>query len=219
MLAVLAVSLWAWTAAGGWSRIDLLELNWYAGFNPFSWMIVCSLVAVVAVARLQRGRRTRAMRPGAVVGAAVAMFCFAAASITVGVLIADALHGSWTPLRGNVEAITGRGKCGLATRLVPRDHLANGFFAHEVPTLLDPEILLDFPCATIPGINGGLVDLPRSAVALDFKKPLGSYDSPFAAAWDLYDVRSVARGPRGITVLSIGDTITGYARLNAISVR
>ena len=85
-------------------------------------------------------------------------------------------------------------------------------------TLIHPAIGAYFPCAEIPRISDGVVEIPTAHVAHRYWNVL-ERDSPFTAAAELYGLRRVVGRPyHGADVESVARVIPGYARADAIVV-
>jgi hypothetical protein len=81
--------------------------------------------------------------------------------------------------------------------------------------LLEPPVALYFPCSTIPAVENGVVQVPRLVVFQSELWPLQERDGPFTAVPDLYELTRIADGPGGVKVLSVDDTVPGFARADA----
>jgi hypothetical protein len=65
-------------------------------------------------------------------------------------------------------------------------------------------------------IGDGVVEAPTFVVFQPRPRLLlDERDSPFAAVFDLYRLRSVAKGPLGVEVLSAADVVPGFVRADA----
>ena len=211
---------WVWSAQGAWSPLDLQTAEWSEGFGLTHVksidVLLLYLMAAAFALVVWRSRRVRqlASRPESIPRLA-ATFSFAVVAVTVAVLVHDAAISPWSPARQSLEAAVGRNGCGLAHQLQGRDGLVEELSDPDVRTLLSPPVALYLPCATIPSVRGGLVDIPKFVVS-DHRWLLRETDGPFAAISDLYDARRIALGPRGVEVLSVADRIPGFVRVNAM---
>jgi len=214
LAAVGAVTLWSWSAPGAWGLLDLQETSWRSGFNPYSFLVLASILVVVAVRSLRAGREGGLLE--GIVGKAMAIVLFAAVGLTALILIRDAAVTAWSPARQNLEAIAGRSSCGLAHQLRGEGYVFELLADPETPVYLEPPLAVYFPCSTTPALEDGLVEVPRLVVVQsDRRRLLDERDSPFAAVSDLYGLTSVAHGPRGVEVLSVADAVPGLVRLDA----
>lgn len=206
------VVLWSWDADGEWSKIDLQETRWSYGFGigGLTWWLAVPLVLVgVAVLALRRRRLPL------IIGWTATAATFAAVALTAGLLGYDAAVSSWTATRQNLGVLAGREACGLADQLSGESEVER-MNADGVPTLLTPAVGVFFPCATIPRVDGGLIEIPRFVV---FESSLGAWPlftphGPFAAVGDLYQVR-MAASAHGVHVLVVADEVQGLARAHA----
>ena len=214
-LVVAGVSLWAWRAPGSWSLLDLQELSWNDGFGvkSYGWIGVAAVVAGLVVG--VRRRQGSIERP-ALVGWAVTVVSLAVVAVTIAVLVVDSAISPWSPARQNLEALAGGGSCGLAHHLTGREGLVARIGDPESRTLLEPPVALYFPCATIPAIGDGLVELPGLVVYQSGLWPIQDPTAPFAAVSDLYGFEPIAQGPRGVEVLAVPERIPGHVRADAM---
>jgi len=213
LAAVGGIALLSWRAPGEWGLPVLQETSWRSGFSPYTFLVVVLFVVVAAVASLRAGRGRGV--PEGIVGEAIAIVSFAAVGLTALVLVRDAAVTAWSPARQNLEALTGRSSCGLAHQLRGEGNVSDLLADPETPAYLEPPVAVYFPCATIPTIEDGLVQVPRLVVRSPSRLLLDESDSPFAAVSDLYELRSIARGPRGVEVLSVGNGVPGFIRIDA----
>ena len=213
LAAVGAVTLWSWRAPGEWGLPVLQETSWRSAFNPYSFLVLVLLFVIAAVASVRAGRKGGV--PEGIVGRAIAIVSFAVVGLTAVILIRDATVTAWSPARQNLEALAGRSSCGLAHQLQGGGNVSDLLADPETAVYLEPPVAVYFPCATTPAIDGGLVQVPRLVVRSPSRPLMGERDSPFAAVPDLYRLKSIARGPRGVEVLSVGDAIPGFVRVDA----
>lgn len=209
------VVAWVWWYPGT-SLLRLGGSTWRDGFNARSWLAVVPAVTVVAAAAtIRRGRQGRAVRAGTTVGWVIPIASFAFVAVTIAVLGLDASRSSWSPARQNLETLTGRTSCGLADEL-DGGRVATTMAHAGTTTLLVPSLALYFPCATIPSIRGGVVQLPKLVAYEYMPWPLQVKDGPFAAVADLYTTRRIAQGPRDVEVLSVADRLREFTRTDAV---
>jgi hypothetical protein len=216
---VVAVALWSWGAAAEWSRVDLQVMEWTQvfGFGGYPWQLAALTVAAVVTPVVIVLRRRSGLLPSASASAlgVVAIASFASVGLTCAVLALDAARSSWSPARQNLEALVGSGDCGLADELDGSGARLLPLVSGQAPVLLDPEVALYFPCATIPRIEGGLLEIPRLVVVPPYRWLLEDKDAPFSALPDLYELKRVAAGTGGIDVLSVTDDLD-FVRVDAV---
>jgi hypothetical protein len=137
-------------------------------------------------------------------------------AVTIGVLSLDGSRSNWSPARQNLATLIGRSNCGLADELgrTTADRMAQP----GTITLPIPSLALYFPCATIPSIRGGVVQLPNLVAYEDAPWPLQVKDGPFAAAADLYSTDTLAQGPRNVAVLAVHKQSLDFTRADAVRV-
>jgi hypothetical protein len=128
----------------------------------------------------------------------------------------DASRSNWSPARQNLEALAGRASCGLADQL--GGGVAKTMRDRGTTTLLVPSLALFFPCATVPRIRNGVVQIPKLVAYEGVPWPLQVKDGPFAAVADLYTTQKIAQGPRDVEVLEVSDTVPGFTRADAVLV-
>ncbi len=213
LAAVGTLGLWSWRAPGGWGLLDLQETSWRSGFNLYSFLVLVPILAMAAVASLRAGRE-RGVLEG-IVGRSIAIVSFAVVGLTAAILVRDATVTAWSPARQNLETLAGRSSCGLAHQLRGEGDVSELLADPETPVLLEPPVAVYFPCATIPALENGLIEVPRLVVFQSRLWPLEEKDGPFAAVSDLYRLRSIARGPRGVEALSVADAVPGFVRVDA----
>ena len=214
LAAVGALTLWSWRAPGGWGLVDLQETSWRSGFNGYSFLALVAIFVAAAAFSVRTGRKRVSVE--AIVGRAIAIVSFAVVGLTAAILVRDATVTAWSPPRQNLEAIVGRSSCGLAHQLRGEGDVSELLADPETPVLLEPPVAVYFPCATIPALEDGLVQVPMLVVFRSGLWPLEEKDGPFAAVPDLYGLRTIARGPRGVEVLSVADDVPGFIRIDAI---
>ena len=219
---ITAAALWAWAADGRWGPLDLQRMRWAPVFNVVVFVLCVAFVMTVAsVTRVRRVRRAQAV-PSATshVAWAVPLVSAAVISVTGGMLIVDASVTSWTPARQNLEALAGRSSCGVASQLRGDVEFADLLGHRGTPTLLAAPAALYFPCASMPTIDGGLIEIPRLVVlqriATGGPWPLNVKDSPFASVVDLHRVLAVGEGPGGIELFSVEADANGFVLLPAV---
>ena len=215
-----AVVLFAWSAPGKWGAATVLQsATWRDGFNAYTSFAVLALVVVVAVVdrvRLRRQKLRANEQLSTITGWAVTLVSFAAVGVTVAILVIDAAISSWSPARQNLEALVGGETCGFARELRGKGDLTGQIAAPGSPTFVVAPVAPYLPCATMPAIDGGLVEIPRLVVLYLRTWPLDRTDAPFAAVLDLYELQGMARGPEGMRVLSVNRRIPGFARADAV---
>ena len=64
-------------------------------------------------------------------------------------------------------------------------------------------------------LERGSEEIPRYVAFLSDPWPLNEHDGPFAAVSDLYELRSVARAPRGLEVVVVDEQVAGFTRVEA----
>ncbi len=147
----------------------------------------------------------------------VALFSLAAVALTMLVLATDAARTPWSPARQNLSALFLRRDCGLADELPDGAELVSRFRDPATATLLVPAVGLYFPCARIPRIRKGLVELPSLLATQGPAWPLEEHDA-IPGGSDLQTVRTIARGPRDVEVAEIDPATDGFTELPAIEV-
>ena len=216
----LGVAVWSWRAPGEWSPVDLGKLEWSDGLGVTSYGTLAVLLGLLAAL----GMRLRTLRHSReetdlwhlLVGWAVPAAALAVVGVTITLLAIDAALTPWSPARQNVEALAGRSSCGLAHQLRSDRDVASLLSDDEARTLLVPSVGLYFPCATIPAVEGGLVEIPDFVVYHSDPWPLRERDGPFAAVSDLYELKEIASNPDGVKVLSVTDEIRGFVLVDAL---
>jgi hypothetical protein len=210
---VAAIARWSWTAPLGWGPLDLQALSWRSGFSASSFLVLLGILAAAVVISV----RVTSKRGGleASVGWALTILSFAAIGVTCALLIRDAAITAWSPARQNLEALVGASTCGLAHHLRGDSDVSQPLADPRTPVLLEPPVALYFPCSTIPAVENGVVQVPRLVVFQSELWPLQERDGPFTAVPDLYELTRIADGPGGVKVLSVDDTVPGFARADA----
>lgn len=219
LILVGAGTSWAWRAQGEWSPLGLQEANWGEGFG-YQKSAALFLVAAAFGIVIWRSRRIQrfVLRPQSIAGVTTGAL-FGVVGVTIAVLVHDAAVSPWSPPRQNIEALAGGNSCGLAHQLQSSGDLVQLLSDPDVRTLLVPEVAVYFPCATIPSVGGGLVEIPRLVAFESSPWPLRAHDGPFAAISDLYELRRIARGTRGargVEVLSVAGRIRTFVRVDAV---
>jgi hypothetical protein len=215
LILIVAATTWAWSADGEWSPLDLQTASWTEGFGPARSIDLVFVAAVLAIViSLSRRTRRRAWRPGSIPAVAAGAM-FAVVGVTTAILVRDAVISPWSPARQNLQALTGRASCGLAHQLHGRNGLVDELSDRQVRTLLAPSLAMYLPCATIPTVHGGVVEVPRLVAFETRPWPLTEHDGPFAAVSDLYRPRRVAHWSRDVGVLAVTDSIPGRVRVDA----
>jgi hypothetical protein len=136
--------------------------------------------------------------------------------VTIATLSIDTAKSSWSPARQNLETLAGRKGCGLANQLKGRRDVVKEMSNGRTTTLLVPSLALYFPCATIPSIRGGVVQLPKLVAYEYLPWPLQAKDGPFAAVADLYATRKIAQGPRDVEVIGVSNSLRNFTRADAV---
>jgi hypothetical protein len=210
------VTVWVWWRPGT-SLLHLSTTTWRDGFNVRSWLaVVPVLMLVTATATVHRGPRTRGVLVAATAAWVIPIASLAFIGNTIVGLSLDASRSNWSPARQNLEAVTERTSCGLADQL--GGDVAKTMRDRGTTTLLVPSLALFFPCATIPGIRNGVVQIPTLIAYEGVPWPLQVKDGPFAAVADLYATQKIAQGPRDVEVLGVSDTLPGVTRTDAVRV-
>jgi arabinosyltransferase B len=221
LVLVATVTLWSWGATGDWSSLDLQEASWswVFGFWGYPWWFVMLALAsaITPITVLLRHRTSHSYLSKAGFGWSIAIVSLAAVGLTAAILLLDMAGSPWSPGRQNLDALATRSSCGLAHQLAGDTLLAERIGDDATRTLIAPSLTTYFPCATIPKIDGGLVELPELAIRDLTKGPLFWDRGPFSAAEDLYGSKSVGHGPvgDGVEVYSVDARITGFARVEA----
>jgi hypothetical protein len=209
-------TIWVWWHPGT-SLLHLGGATWRDGFNGRSWIaVVPALTLLAAAATFRRGARARGIRVATTIGWAIPIASFVFVAVTIAVLSLDASKSSWSPARQNLETLTGRASCGLADQLAGKGDVASTMANGGTTTLLVPSLALYFPCATIPTIRNGVVQLPRLVAYEGVPWPLQVKDGPFAAVTDLYPTRKIAKGPRDVEVIEVSDSLREFTRVDAV---
>jgi arabinosyltransferase B len=218
---IFAAGLWAWSATGPWSQLDIQRLSWNDGFNVYPWLLgVPALGVGLLIAAHARARRAERGSPfdvaQSVLTWTIPALSFAAISITVAILVLDAARTPWSPARQNLEALVGDSSCGIANQLRGDPEVVAEFSNRSNPALLVPSVALYYPCATPPALEDGLVELPRLLAFQGDAWPLFVRDGPFVAARDLYHFERIGTAPRGVEAYSVTDSIPGYTKLDVV---
>ena len=222
MLVSLAlIALWPLTVLGNWGAFELQRLRWNEGLGVgglLALAVAASTALLVPRWRKSIARQVRA--PSSAVAWPVPAAAAAFVALTVGLLVIDAAVSAWTPARQNVDTLAGRRSCGLADQLHGNLRDIQRLSDGRTPVLLTPLIAPFFPCSRTPAIDHGVVETPR-LVSSESRTPwpLVVPAGPFAAIPDLYPLKVAARGPRGLTVLSVSQHIPGFRRAGAVRVR
>ena len=210
------VTVWVWWHPGT-SLLHLGMTTWRDSFNGRSWIaVVPALMLVAAAATVHRGPRTRGVLLATTAAWVIPIASLAFVANTIVGLSLDASRSNWSPARQNLEALTGRTSCGLADQL--EGDLAKAMRERGTTTLLVPSLALSFPCATIPGIRNGVVQIPKLVAYEGVPWPLQVKDGPFAAVADLYATQKIVQGPRDVEVLEVSDTLRNFTRADAVRV-
>jgi hypothetical protein len=218
--AVFAIVLFAWTAPGVTvTAIGFQNINWADAFNAETWLVAACLASVgVAWATLAaRRRRQPAGRLARSTAWMLVGLSATAISFTIGLHIVDAVRSPWTPARQNLHALAGVSDCGLADHL-GRDAIVQKIEDPATATIAHPAVGLYVPCARIPRIERGIVELP-SVVVTHSLSDFIDRDSPFAAADDLYGFRRTL-GPRpyrSVDFEVVVPEVPGYVRADAVA--
>jgi hypothetical protein len=222
LIGVLAVvALWSWRAPGTWGPFDLETLEWNDGFGikGYGLPVLAVLgVAVVGARALRRQRVSiRVPSSAAMVGWSVPVISAAVISTTMALLFLDALVSPWSPARQNLAALVDRAGCGLADQLKGSDDAKRAVREGAPPVLLSPATDFYFPCAAIPRIGKGVIQLP-TYVAIEPGSTstflVLDHDAPFAALADLGHFQPVADGPHGVTIYRVVDRNAGFERVD-----
>jgi hypothetical protein len=220
LLVLLAVAWWAWRGQGRWSPLDLQRSTWAESFGLTGQRLVdlallLGMIGVLAVAYL-RSERVRSLiaRPIWIPRALVAV-TFGVIAVTIGVLVRDAATSPWSPTRQSLESLAQRNSCGLAHELDGGRELVRALVDRESTMMVAPSVALYFPCAAIPSVRRGVLDVPQFVAYETRPWPLTEHDGPFAAISDLYEARPSASGARDVHVLAISDRIPGFTRADA----
>lgn len=215
-VALAVASIWAWQARGSWGALDLQEASWHDGFNGVTLVALALVVGGVSVVtgwrRFRRRDTARGDHSHTTVGWAVSVVSFAVVGITVAVMTIDATLSPWSPARQNIEALASRESCGLAQRFSGGEDVITQLKDPGRPILVAPSLGMYFPCPRIPRIRNGLVETPSLVVLESSDWMLRDLDAPFAAFVDLYRLRAVGHGPLGVRVMSVVNSVPGFAR-------
>lgn len=210
------VTVWVWWHPGT-SLLHLGTTTWRDGFNGRSWVaVVPALMLVVAAATVRHGPRMRRVLVATTAAWVIPIASLAFVGNTIVGLSLDASRSNWSPARQNLETLTGRTSCGLADPL--GGDVAKTMRDRGTTTLLVPSLALFFPCATIPRIRNGVVQIPRLVAYEGVPWPLQVKDGPFAAVADLYTTQKIAQGPRDVEVLEVSDVLPEFTRTDAVRV-
>jgi len=195
-----AVSLagaWLWSPRSPWSRLDLRTLDWTLGIEssfPFHGLaLVLPFLALVLAGMigLTRGRPWLRRAPWRTAAWSAPLLAVPAIVFTLGVLVADSEKtDSWTLTRQNLAALRGDSDCGLGDDI----HVARRLKAAGATTLVLPELVTYFPCATTPRLDDGVVGVPQIIVSsFEGTTWLSSWEtSPFEGLIDLYPLEGLA---------------------------
>lgn len=209
-------TVWVWWHPGT-SLLHLGTTTWRDGFNGRSWVaVVPALLLVAAAAKVRRGPRTRGVLIATSAAWVIPIASLAFVGNTIFGLSFDASRSNWSPARQNLEALRGRTSCGLADQLGA--DVAKTMRDTGTTTLLVPSLALFFPCATIPRIRNGVVQIPKLVAYEGAPWPLQVKDGPFAAVSDLYRTQKIAQGPRDVEVLKVSDVLPKFTRTDAVRV-
>jgi hypothetical protein len=209
-------TVWVWWHPGP-SLLHLGTTTWRDGFNGRSWVaVVPAFMLVAAAGARRRGPRTRGVWVASTVAWTIPVASLAFVGITIAGLSLDASRSNWSPARQNLQVLTGRTNCGLAD--VFAGQVANTMADRSTATLPVPSLALFFPCATIPRIRNGVVQLPNLVAYEGVPWPLQVRDGPFAAVDDLYTTRKIAQGPRDVEVLEVRKNLPDFTRSDAVRV-
>jgi hypothetical protein len=213
---LVSVFVWSWSETGEWSRLDVQHTSWDGVFGERTAVLIALALIASALALLVRAGRSFAPRVALarLVLWAVPILSLAVLSGTIGVLVVDTARTSWSPARQNLEALGSGSSCGLAHQLRGGGDVGALIADPETATLLEPPVALYFPCARIPRIEEGLVEIPTIAVFQSTLWPLRERDGPFAAVADLYELRRTATGPKGVRVFFVIKRVPGFSRLD-----
>ena len=123
-------------------------------------------------------------------------------------LVQLSVHSAGVPPRA--LAVTGA----VAYRSAP---LKDMLRAPETPSLVWPNLVLYMPCARLPRLQRGVVEIPTLLVAHNELWPIDGGSSPFRGTLDVYKLRDLSVGdsrlpPAGIHVLWVDREIPGAVR-------
>jgi hypothetical protein len=174
LAAALLAAAWMWSPRSAWGRLDLRALDWAPGFEAAGLslsklafalpLVLLAAVAVVGVARRRRSRLPDA--PWRVASWTAPALALPALVFTVVVLAADtARTDSWTLTRQNLSTLAGDTGCGLGddVRVAGGEALATRLERERALVL--PDLLTYFPCAELPRLRDGVVEVPQVVVA------------------------------------------------------
>jgi hypothetical protein len=216
LIVLAGVVAWAWNAHNSWSVFDLQQVRWSEAFGlTHGTLAGLALCAGGMAVGLYCSSRLRELLPRLFPGITAGLV-LAVVGATVMVLVHDASVSPWSPARQNLEALTRGNSCGLAHHVRGNRNFVQTTSDPSVRTLLEPPVALYFPCATIPAVRGGVIEIPQSVVYASDPWPLRQRDAPFAAIPDLFEMRPVARGAQGLEILSVAGRIPQFARVDAV---
>jgi cell wall arabinan synthesis protein len=219
LVAVLVLTIaaaWSWTGIKESTPFDLEHVTWKAAFNLYTLLATAAAVASVVLVRRIRRRRQVDDSIGVGPGIAVSIVGLSAVVLTAAVVLVDTAVAPWSPARLNVEALVGRTSgCGLVDHVRNGSNLAKRIGDPATRSLFVPTISPYVPCATLPEVESGRVQLP-SFIGIWFDQwPFSNRDSPFQAATDLYDFRRVAHA-RFMTIFVGRQLVPGFQRVGAV---
>ncbi len=224
---------WAWSTRGPWNDIDLMTLDWRPALEasfPLSvaaaLLVLGVLLVLVAVGMVRRRDRELYSAPWRTLSWTAAILLLPAMAFTTAILALDSARtDSWTLARENVRALHGATGCGLADdlRLAGGSiSLADETSSPSARTLVLPSLLLYFPCARLPELRDGVIEVPTHIVAPYAQRVLAGYTtSPMLGVQDLYRIAReplAKNAPRELTVDTVNTALAG-ARLLPPTVR
>ena len=211
---VVTAFVWAWQAPDGLSALDLQTFDWQRVFNNWTMLVVLGAGVATSWIWLHLRRSHRRLILPALPGVALAGAALLVVALTTIFLGIDAARAPWSLPRQNLEALAGGESCGVAHQLQGDPTVAHRL-ADGAPSLLAPAAALYFPCATLPDVRGGVLEVPALFAFQGDPWPITELDGPFAAVADLYPLTAIAYGPGGIAVHSVEQDVPGFTRLDA----
>jgi hypothetical protein len=225
---VAVVAGWCWLTTSHWNALDLRTTTWLDAFRALYAPLIpiLGVGVLVVVLSFARRRRERSGDDDAAFGRALAVWSLPLAAaapiigLTMAILAVDSVREpGWTLAHQNLAALAGNRQCGLADELrVPAaagggsSPLAALLRTPGTFTLLDAGTSPYYPCARVPGVHDGVVDLPSLEVVWpDRTSLIPSRDpaSSFGGVGDLYVGRRVARTRSGTWIYRFDTSVAG----------
>ena len=186
------------------------------------------------VARARRDGEARRPAPWRAASWAAAVVAVPLMVFTLAILVTDTVRTrSWTHAGQTLEVLTGDPDCGLAEDLlVPgradperTEPLAARLDRDGSATLILPPLVTYFPCARLPELRDGVVEVPDTLVShpnelSPIRYPL---TSPFVGLLDVYRLRELPLSveendvPEGVVVYDVEERLPGASYAPVVS--